>query len=87
MAGVQPGEAINQHPLRLNLQVEFTPYFLIPVGGVYRTFMSVSRMVEPAPAAYKYPGYPVSKTVVTLDKASGIQAARPCLHSEMRNAD
>jgi hypothetical protein len=56
----------------MNLQVEFTPYFLIPVGGVYRTFMSVSRMVEPAPAAYKFKGYPVSKTVVTLDKASGI---------------
>lgn len=51
-------------------QVEFTPYFLIPVGGVYRTFMSVSRMVEPAPAAYKFKGYPVSKTVVTLDKGT-----------------
>ncbi|KAI3428137.1 hypothetical protein D9Q98_006520 [Chlorella vulgaris] len=61
-------------------QVEFTPYFLIPVGGVYRTFMSVSRMVEPAPAAYKFKGYPVSKTVVTLDKAIGLTTQIEVVH-------
>ncbi|KAI3432264.1 hypothetical protein D9Q98_003824 [Chlorella vulgaris] len=39
-------------------QVEFAPYFLIPVGGIWRTLMSASRMVEPPPPKYPYPGYP-----------------------------
>lgn len=71
----------SQHPHLRYLQVEFAPYFLIPVGGIWRTLMSASRMVEPPPPKYPYPGYPVSKTVITLDKASGVwrSAEQPCM--------
>lgn len=52
-------------------QVQLTPVFLIPVGGLYRTSIKTSRIVEPPPVGARYPGYPVKRHIITFD-VSGV---------------
>jgi hypothetical protein len=50
------------------MQLEIAPIFTIPIGGLWRTTVFVSRMVEPPPATYTYKGYPVTKSIIAFDR-------------------
>jgi hypothetical protein len=50
------------------LQVNVGPFFLVPVGGLYRMQMTTARIVEPPSPTSTKPGYPVTRHLILFDE-------------------
>jgi hypothetical protein len=48
--------------------VNVGPFFLVPVGGLYRMQMTTARIVEPPSPTSTKPGYPVTRHLILFDE-------------------
>jgi hypothetical protein len=64
------------------VQLDIAPIFTIPMGGLWRTTVFVSRLVEPPPATATFKGYPVTKSLIAFDRVGMRAATRmiECVH-------